>query len=104
MFGRDALLNVSFEADWQYIKERKQKLIVQNNKKENAKRVPHTYRINDKVMIRMDPQRKHGSDKYTGPHTLTAINDNGTVTLRKDANGVADYETWNIRNLEPCAA
>ena len=104
VYGRDALLNVSFEADWQYIKQRKQKLIVQNNKKENAKRVPHTYRINDKVMIRMDPQRKHGSDKYSGPHTLTAIKDNGTVTLRKDANGGAVYETWNIRNLEPCAA
>ena len=26
VFGRDVLLNVSFEADWQYIKERKQKL------------------------------------------------------------------------------
>ena len=41
VFGRDALLNISFEADWQYIKERKQKLIVQNNKRENAKRIPH---------------------------------------------------------------
>ena len=104
VFGRDALLNVSFEADWQYIKERKQRLIVQNNKKENAKRTPHTYQINDQVMIRLDPQRKHGSAKYDGPHTLTAINANGTVTLRKDAHGGAVYETWNIRNLEPCAA
>ena len=104
VFGRDALLNVSFEANWQYIKERKQKLIVQNNRKENARRVPHTYHVGDAVMIRLDPKRKHGSAKYSGPHTLTAINDNGTVTLRKDANGGAVYETWNIRNLEPCAA
>jgi hypothetical protein len=43
VFGRDAILNVSFEADWQYIKERKQRLIVQNNRKENAKRVPHNF-------------------------------------------------------------
>ena len=103
VFGRDALLNVSFEADWQYIKARKQKLIVQNNIKENAKRVPHTYNVGDTVMIRLHTQRKHGSDKYTGPHTLTTVNDNGTVTLRKDANGGAVHETWNIRNLEPCA-
>ena len=103
VFGRDALLNVSFEADWQYIKARKQKLIVQNTIKENAKRVPHTYNVGDTVMIRLHTQRKHGSDKYTGPHTLTTVNDNGTVTLRKDANGGAVHETWNIRNLEPCA-
>jgi len=104
VFGRDAILNVSFEADWQYIKQRKQKLIVQNNVKENAKRKPHEYSVGDKVMIRLDPQRKHGTDKMTGPHTLTAVNDNGTVTLRKDTNGGAVHETWNIRNLEPCVA
>ncbi len=102
MFGRDALLNVSFEADWQYIKERKQKLIIQNNNKENAKRRPHTYNVGDRVMIRLDPNRKHGEDKYAGPHTLTSVNDNGTVTLRKDTLGGAVYETWNIRNIEPC--
>jgi len=28
-FGRDAMLNASFQADWQFIKERKQKLILQ---------------------------------------------------------------------------
>ena len=104
IFGRDAFLNVSFEADWQYIKQRKQRLIVQNNRQENAKCVPHTYRVNNKVMIRLEPSRKHGSDKYDGPHTLTAIKNNGTVTLRRDANGGAVYETWNICNLEPCAA
>ena len=104
VFGRDALLNVSFEADWQYIKERKQKLIVQNNRKENKRRVPHAYNVGDQVMIRLAPSRKHGSEKFTGPHTLTAVNDNCTVTLRKDANGGAVYETWNIRNLEPCEA
>jgi len=37
VFGRDAMLNASFQADWQFIKERKQRLIIQNNKHENAK-------------------------------------------------------------------
>jgi len=31
VFGRDAMLNASFQADWQFIKERKQRLILQNN-------------------------------------------------------------------------
>ena len=47
VFGRDAMLNVNVDANWQYIKERKQKLICQNNKQENAKRVPHVYNVGD---------------------------------------------------------
>lgn len=47
VFRRDAFLPVAFEADWNYIAERKQRLIVQNNKRENAKRRPHTYSVND---------------------------------------------------------
>jgi hypothetical protein len=34
VFRRDAFLPVAFEADWNYIAERKQRLIVQNNKRE----------------------------------------------------------------------
>ena len=102
VFGRDAILNVSFEADWQYIKERKQRLIIQNNKRENAKRIPHEYSPGDRVMVRLNPNRKHGSDRYDGPFTITDVNDNGTVRLSKAANGGAVYQTWNIRNLDPC--
>ena len=102
VFGRDAMLNVSFQADWNYIKERKQKLIVQNNKRENRTRIPHTYSPGDKVMIRQDPNRKHGSDLFKGPYTVVRQNDNGTVTLTRAANGGAVSQTWNIRNVDPC--
>ena len=105
VFGRDAILNINFEANWQYIKARKQRLITQNNKRENTKRVPHQYAVGDRVMIKLDPGRKHGSAQYSGPHTVSHINDNGTVKLTKVANnGGAVYETWNIRNLDPCMA
>ena len=67
MFRCNALLNVSFEVDWQYIKERKQKLILQNNKRENATRFIHQYQVGDRVMVKLDPNRKHGSDCYAGP-------------------------------------
>ena len=63
-FERDAILNVSFEADWQYIKERKQKLMVQNNKRENATRIPHEYHVGDHVMVKCHSNRKHGSDLF----------------------------------------
>ena len=32
VFGRDAILNVQYKANWTYIKERKQKLINENNR------------------------------------------------------------------------
>ena len=105
VFGRDAILNVSFEANWQYIKERKQKLITQNNKRENLTRIPHQYTLGDQVMVKQDPNRKHGSDRYKGPYTVTRVYDNGTVKLsRATQAGGAVYETWNIRNLDPCMA
>jgi hypothetical protein len=102
VFIRDAILNVAFEADWQYIKERKLQRIIQNNKKENAKRIPHQCAVGDRSMVKQDPSRKHGSDRYSGPLTVCQINDNGTQKLSKSAQGGVVYQTWNIRNIDPC--
>ena len=105
VFNRDKLHAVRFEADWKYIKERKQRLIRQNNKRENAKRKPYTYQVNDQVMVLQNPGRKHGEDLYRGPFTVTAVHDNGTVTLRQGTNnGGAVFQTWNIRNIYPYKA
>lgn len=99
--------NVGFRADWNYIKERKQKLIVQNNKRENAKRKPYTYQVGDRVKVLLDPDRKHGigQDQYKGPLVVEEVYDNGTVKLRQDtANGGAVTQTWNLRNVFPYKA
>ena len=102
VFGRDALLNISFEADWQYIKERKQRRILQNNKRENSTRREHTYNPDDQVMVRLQPSRKHGAAQFDGPWTVVQAYDNGTVKLSKAApKGGVVYQTWNIRNLDP---
>jgi len=50
VFGRDAMLNVKFESDLQIIKQRKHRIIHQNNQKENSKRIPHQYKVGDKVL------------------------------------------------------
>jgi len=49
VFGRDAFLPVSFQANWNYIANRKQRLIVQNNARKNAKRKIHVYRVGDRL-------------------------------------------------------
>ena len=97
VFDRDALLSTAFEANWQLIKERKQKIINKNNAQENARRIPHTYKPGDKVMCVGKPTlAKYGSDPWEGPHEIIKVNDNGTVCLKKGS----VIETVNIRQLE----
>ncbi len=105
VFGRDAIHNVSFEADWQYIKDRRQRLIRQNNERENAARVPHNYQPEDKVMVAQPQPRKFGQPRFKGPYTVDRVfNDNGTVRLRVPKGNGYVYETWNIRNTHPYKA
>ena len=104
VFRRDAFLPVAFTADWTYIAERKQRLIEQNNARENKKRRPHAYQVGDQTMIRHDPNRKHGDDTWQGPFVITKVNDNGTVQLRQPLAHGATLQTWNIRNIRPYRA
>ena len=43
VFGRDAILNIHHEANWNFIKEQKQKLSNLNNTNKNKKRKTHNY-------------------------------------------------------------
>jgi transposase InsO family protein len=44
VFGRDMIFNIKHVANWEYIRQNKQKMIEKNNKAENAKRVAHSYK------------------------------------------------------------
>ena len=104
-FGRDALLNISFKADWQCIKKRKQHRIMQNNKAKNATQREHTYNPGDQAVVKADPSRKLEGECWIGPHTVTqAFEDNGTLQLTRNAptRGGAVSERWNIRQVKPC--
>ena len=48
VFGRDAIINIEFQTDWVYIKNRKQKIIKNNNTRENTKKIL----INTKLITR----------------------------------------------------
>lgn len=98
VFGRDAIFNVQHIADWQFVKERKQRLIDLNNKRENAKRLPYTYVVGQRVLVKAAQSTKYGTDAYLGPFTVDSVNpDNGTVRVNEGA--VTD--TYNIRNVTP---
>ena len=97
VFGRDAILNVLHDANWRYMLQRKKKLIHQNNQRENAKRQDWSYHVGDKVIIKNEQSTKYGTDAYSGPYTVTKVNDNGTVRISM---GVVS-DTFNIRNVHP---
>jgi hypothetical protein len=80
VFGRDMIFNIKHEANWEFIRKRKQQLIEKNNEAKNVKQIPHTYNIGDKVLIRRGTENKYEAP-YEGPHTITKVNDSGTVRL-----------------------
>ena len=96
VFGRDMILNIQHQADWEYIKQRKQNKINENNRRENSRRKPHQYNVGDKVLLRRGTENKYESP-YSGPHEILQVNDNGTV--RMAVKNVID--TFNIRRIKP---
>ena len=97
VFGRDAILNTRHEANWQIIKDRKQRLINRGNERENKNRKDHTYQVGDKVLLKNEWKTKFNQDAYKGPYMITAVRNNGTVRARKGR--VTD--TYNLRNIIP---
>ena len=82
VFGRDMILNIKHQANWEYIRKRKQSKINDNNEKENAKRIPHEYNIGDQVLIRKGTEYKY-EQPYEGPFPILQVHDNGTVKIQK---------------------
>ena len=96
VFGRDMILNINHVANWEHIKQRKQNLINKNNQRENSKRIPYTYMVGDKVLLKRGTENKYEAP-YEGPYSILKVHDNGTVRLQRGA--VSD--TVNIRRLTP---
>ncbi len=95
VFGRDMIFNIQHEADWKLIKERKQKRIKENNKRENATRIDYTYEVGQKVLVK--EQNHKLEPKQHGPYVIREVRNNGTVVLEQGA----VLKTWNIRNIQP---
>ena len=96
MFGRDLIFNTQHIANWEEIRQRKQKLIKQNNVRENDTRLPHTYQVGDMVLMRSKAARKLELP-YKGPYKITDVFRNGTVRIQ--IGPVEDRV--NIRNIVP---
>jgi hypothetical protein len=61
-------------AGWGAIAQQRQKEMSRNNRRENASRISHDYKVGDKVLLKKTGNhlRKLKAPR-TGPHTVTAI-------------------------------
>ena len=52
VFGRDAMINLKFDANWNLIKQQKQRLIGKKNEMEKRKGVPYMYKVHNLVLVK----------------------------------------------------
>jgi hypothetical protein len=78
------VLPIKYMADWGEIEQQRQKEMGRNNKRENASRISHDYKVGDKILPKKPGKhlRKLEAPR-TRPHTVTAIYTNGTVHIQK---------------------
>jgi hypothetical protein len=103
-FNRDMILPTTFAANWYAINHRKQAQSQSAADAENRKRIPHEFRLNDKVLIRRDignPYLGKLAKPTEGPFKIIDVQQlpiNGTVLIQRTPTSV---ERINIRRLLP---
>ena len=97
VFGRDMLLDISFDHDYQQAWAKKQRQIIKDNQRENSKRVPHDYVVGEKAYVTSDEIGRKLDGEREGPYRIIRVHANGTVVLQK---GITE-ERINIRRLTP---
>ena len=96
VFGRDTMLNIKHEADWELIRQRKQEMINKNNLRENSRRTPYEYQVGQKVLLKTGTEYKCERPQED-PYKILEVLKNGTVRPQKGP--VTDVV--NIRRIFP---
>ena len=97
VFDCDTIINLTFDANWQSIRQQKQAAIHQNSNTKNKKRIQHEYKANDTVLVKNKQSTKFGQDAYKSPWKILEVHNNGTIKIEKGA--ITD--TYNIHNTTP---
>lgn len=99
-FGRDMLFDLSFiTTNWGEIYAKRKEVTSTMNKRENKKRIMHTYKVGDKALL-SDPgkiERKLHRQKR-GPYRIESVYPNGIVKIRLSPH---ETEKVSIRRLTP---
>lgn len=98
-FGRDMILPIHIKANWNRIVNQRTAASRRAVQRENKKRVKHTYKSGDKVIIKIDrSERSNLGSPTQGPYKILQVNErNGTMTIRRGRYN----ETINFRCVRP---
>ena len=83
VFGRDAIVYLMFDANWQLIRQQKQAAIHKNNDAENKKRIKQDYKVNDTMLVKNTQSSKFGQDAYNRPWKILEVHNNGTIKFKR---------------------
>ena len=90
-------MNLTFDANWHLIRQRKQAAIHKINQAEYNKRIQQEYKVNDTALVKNKRSTNFGQDAYNGPWKILEVWNNGTVKIKKGA----IMDVYNIRNITP---
>ena len=91
------LLPIPVLADYNLIRERRQAVIDDNNRRANLRRHFKDYSVGDEVLLLTRPKAKLAPTAI-GPFRILQVHVNGTVTIRRGPNV---EERVNIRRIKP---
>jgi hypothetical protein len=89
--------HIKFEADWDRIKNNKEKNIATSNKRENLNIIKHKYDVGDCIILRKPGLQQKLSAPKECLYTILHVGTNGTVKIQR---GIVN-ERVNIRRIEP---
>jgi hypothetical protein len=102
-FGHDLIFRQKVLIDWERVKTVRLKDAIDNNKKENKKRLEHEYKVGDKVLLVLKNYELRNNPKISpstyarGPFTIIEVIANGTVKIQCGA----FEDTVSIRRITP---
>ena len=96
-FHRDMFLNLPLQADLLAIQQRRQLLIDENLRRQNAKRRSMDYRVGQEVLVK-DKDGAKLSPQTKGPFRITQVHANGTLTIQRAPNVL---ERIHLRRVFP---
>ncbi len=98
-FGRDMIMHTQFVANWNFIRNRQQQRMLQDNKRENRHRIPHEFAIGDMVLVRNDAIKSKLSKPTFEPFQIVQLSPNNKRIVTILRNGYR--ETISIRRIIP---
>jgi hypothetical protein len=92
------LFDIPFIADWQKIREHRQRLTNLNNARENKGRMDYDYKVGQKVLIRKEGILRNAESRWHKyPLLITSVHTNGTITVQRRNK----IERMNIQRVKP---